>query len=257
MSATAAISAFVSALSLAPCPQLDDADIIGLAYDVDAVKNVLSRQTEGHNMGVLPRYCEYHRLLDDGARVLYREPDKELIAEKKLFYREQDRRRPEVEQVDYRFDELRMAKRSGNGWQVSYSGPGQAQQKNKRVGLNEIDIIDAGFDVAIREQWERLLAGGRANFSFLSVPHLRPITLTVVKQPVEQCIDTKETRSLVCFWVEPKSTFLRWLTSPLKLTYDSQSRRLMIFQGAVNILDKDRKTREAFIVYHYRDVAGG
>ena len=51
--------------------------------------------------------------------------------------------------------------------------------------------------------------------------------------------------------MELNNWFLRMIAPSLKLTYDKPTKRLMVFEGVSNILDKNGKTQDVKITYKY------
>ncbi len=205
-----------------------------------------------------PMYCEYHYSQDLGNRFIveYRNLSQEVIAKKELDY-STDRLKPDVIQKDFRHGELREMlsnQSASNGIDVRYRKPNK--EKTKAVNLTASDklVIDAGFDPAIRQSWDKLLAGQKLKMDFLSPVHLRKIALTIEMAAGERCNkEIYDQVSQACFLIHPSNVLINLFVQPLALIYDKQSQRLLVYKGNVNITAEDGSTMKAVIQYHYSD----
>jgi hypothetical protein len=258
----ASASVFASADILQSCPQYKypnkKANIIGMVRDLES-NNLL--------------YCEYHIFENEGepntsykkTNVEYRAKDQQLIATKKVDY-SPGLTRPNVVQLDKRNNELRssinnLINGSANIGKVSekaemvdvnYRKPNTEQVEFAAIELEDMLVIDAGFDEAVKVNWNTLTDGKKLIIDFLSPVHLRTIKLTVKQSNDQDCYnDAYDNKIQACFLISPSNMLLNLFVKPLALTYDRASKRLLRFKGDVNITDAQGDTQSAVIQYYY------
>jgi hypothetical protein len=253
------VAADVSVLE--SCPQyqhpVNPADIIGMVRDVE-------------NGELL--YCEYHvfdkkedsQQVNKKTNVEYRALDQTLIATKSVDY-SPGLVRPNVVQNDLRHNELRSSLDSSlnseiiatayekkSAINVSYRKPNSDEIASITIELEEMLVIDAGFDEAVKEYWYTLTRGEKLIINFLSPLHLRTIKLTVKQSNTNNCYkEAYDRETQACFLIRPTNMVLNLFVKPLSLTYDLASKRLLRFKGDVNITDAQGDTQNAIIKYYY------
>jgi hypothetical protein len=248
---------------LASCPQ----------YQYSAIKADVIGRVRAVAEGEL-LYCEYH-IFDNNddvqpsikkTNVEYRAPDQTLIATKSVDYTP-GLLRPDVVQIDLRHNELRSSLDSSSKIQattkdssqksvidVSYRQPNSDELVSKEVNAEDMLVIDAGFDEAVKEYWYDLMRGEKLIINFLSPRLLRAIKLTVSRSSNDNCYqEVYDKKTQVCFLISPSNMVLNLFVKPLSLTYDLASRRLLRFKGDVNITDAQGDTQNAIINYYYAD----
>ena len=151
---------------------------------------------------------------------------------------------------------MRVAERLENAQQyrLTYLPPNSDEDAIADATINAEDnlVVDAGFDKAIRSQWDGLSRGEKRRFSFAAPPNLRTFTLVVQKVNQTDCLgQSYNANEQVCLLVKSSSTFLNWFIKPIVLIYDRNSQRLMRFVGGVNITNDKGKSQRAEINYHY------
>ncbi|WP_323844589.1 hypothetical protein [Microbulbifer magnicolonia] len=223
--------------TVALCGYEGEAQVVGLARDPRTGKLA---------------YCEYYLPTEnDRTRVLYYSPAGYRIAEKTLFTRGADLPRnnpkPEMLQRDHRLGEERAVRRRGNRWELRYRASGSADWESALVGQSDIDVIDAGFDAFVRQNWRELLSGRRLDFNFASPVHGRVIGLRARK------VDCRgEAARDICFSVDLAQPLLRLFAGDLYLEYGADTRRLQFFEGVVNLLDGRGQNQRLQIDYRYQ-----
>jgi len=238
------------------CRYAKKADVIGLARDAKTQE---------------PLYCEYHFSLKGSTKVVveYRDLSVMLMAEKKLDYAS-GQLSPSVIQNDFRNGELRAASKqviSGQPEQVvvdvEYRPPNSNDLKESRINLSSGKIpagdvvneprslvIDAGFDYAVRNNWNTLYEGKAAKFSFVSPLHGQAFNLSIRRSNRKTCSQkVYDKNTEVCYLVKPSSAIISWFVKPIELVYEISSKQLRVFAGEVNITNADGKTQRAVIEY--------
>ncbi|WP_237056951.1 hypothetical protein [Microbulbifer sediminum] len=197
-------------------------------------------------------YCEYYLpTRNNRTRVLYYNPRGHRIAEKSLVTRpgEEPRNtpRPEVIQRDYRHGEERIVRRRDGQWEMRYRESRDSGWETESVDGNDIDVIDAGFDPFVRNNWDRLSAGESVEFKFASPLHGRAVTLRARKAECQG-----EAQGNLCLRIDLAQALLRMFAGHLYLVYGADQRQLQRFEGIVNLLDDRGESQRLRIDYFYQ-----
>jgi hypothetical protein len=243
------LSYSTSTMANIACPKSTDVDIVGVARD----------QSSGDFL-----YCEYH--LSDGTVVEYRDSVQQLIARKQLDF-SLNRLAPNVQQKDFRHGEMIDISRVETITeppliQIAYRAPNSESVKTATLRTNTITVVDAGFDNAIRNQWDELLKNGSIVISFVAPVHLRKIDLSVNVAAVSRCYKPQDSSTEesqfdydderhICYIVKSTNMLLNWFVQPIKLIYSRSDKRLMQFSGDVNITAQNGESLRARIDYRY------
>ncbi|WP_428821083.1 hypothetical protein [Microbulbifer sp. MCCC 1A16149] len=239
---------------------------------VTAQAAVIGRAQTAESAGGAPqvRYCEYF-LEPQGAsqtradasniRVVYYAPEGregKKIAEKRITGVIDDSgvllsTRPQISQEDFRLGEVREVTRSETGWRMRYRGDRNSRFTETTLPIEQLDVIDAGFDPYVRQHWQQLKAGETVQFQFASPVHGRSIKLRA------RAIPCARAESYLCLRVELAQAFLRWIAGgEIDLEYiagaDGKpgSARLARFVGVTNLLDKAGEPQRLQLDYFYR-----
>lgn len=199
-------------------------------------------------------YTEHHRQtgecrngiwapIDD--EVIYRNPEGDIIAEKTVDYG-QAPAQPGFVLTDQRFGEqVEVTNPEDEGIQIRYRSPG-GEQSSYRVSVPENGVIDAGFEVMVRQNWDALVTDGDAvGIEFLAPTRGRFYTFKA--EPAELAILEGEHvfRISVAGWVSS------WFVDPIHLAFNDQ-RQLTDFYGLTNILRTPEENHKAHIRYEYQ-----
>ena len=189
------------------------------------------------------RYREYHYYSDDNLshKVIYRDADNTLMAEKNIDYRsgfntpeyallvgpEQHR-----SSVQWQKDQLKLHRAGGDLVQLEATYP---------------LVIDAGFDHYVRENWLQLTAGDTLHFYFPLVNRS-----TLAKLRIKKSFCSYNTSTDTCFRLEVSNWLLRLLLDPIELGYSTESMSLTRYRGLSNIEDQQGKGMVVDIHYSYQ-----
>jgi hypothetical protein len=184
--------------------------------------------------------------------VFYQSTDGNLIAHKTIDY-QSGRTTPSFtqtyalnqERVNVQFDQetLVMAMTARDGT--------KSDRQYKVSALDKTPIvIDAGFDIFIRDNWKELLSGETKVFQFPLVSRAQLISLQAKKSICQYDSETDQ-----CFALEPSNWLFRMLASPIELGYDSTLKRLNRYRGLSNINDANGDGFVVDIKYQYRETA--
>lgn len=243
-------------VALAPqCPDIASSD-----DNLSASATIIGSATDPDNKALL--YCEYYYPKNpNGTQFLveYRNPDQILIAQKQLSYKD-SLLQPQVIQEDFRHGEKRQVLLSrddlGNSnAEVQYKKPDADATEKADFRVSDALVVDAGFDEAVRQNWEALASGKTINMDFLSPVHLRTFNLSIAQTTNEKYRIKREgySNNVTSFLIRPSNSFISLFAKPLLLSYDASSRRLLSYNGNVNITDEKGATMEATIQYYYRN----
>ncbi len=202
-------------------------------------------------------YTEHHRQSGecrDGFwtprthEVTYRNPEGEIIAEKTIDYGETPAR-PSFTLEDKRFGErMEVRNPDDNHVRILYrTSSGDTSRYRPRVPDN--GVIDAGFEVMVRQNWETLVEDGNS----VEIEFLAPTRgkfYAFEAEPAEMAkLDGEHVfRISVAGWVSS------WFVDPIYLAYDEQ-RQLTDFHGLTNILRNPDDNHRAHIRYDYEHTA--
>jgi len=211
---------------------------VGSAYDLESDK-LLYRET----------HCVSE---DDLAReVIYQDAGGKLIAHKKLDY-SSGATTPSFVQKNYYSGELiEVALDEGVvSMAVTDSNSGEALKSSEENPGQKLPlVIDAGFDVFVRQNWDSLVAGESLSFQFPLSDRASLIELRI--QPLGCSYPTQSDQ---CFRLDVANWLLRMLVKPIELGYDSNQRQLTRFRGLSNIGDENGNGLVVDIKYDYLDV---
>ncbi len=186
-------------------------------------------------------YEEHHQLeREDGQpvseTVRYLQPKGALIATKKLDYQE-----PARPSYHIRFDTNGRMERVETGVEGVYI---DRQSKGRLDWPEGPAVIDSGFHYFIQSHFDSLTTGQSLDFHFLSPSRLSWTPLQIVPQPSSSPhLELK---------LSLQNPLLSWIIDPIHLTYDRDSRRLLVYRGLTNLPRPDGNGNyRARIVYHY------
>lgn len=197
-------------------------------------------------------YSENHEETWQGDRLIectvsYKSPAGEVFATKTLNFT-QDPAAPE-----FSFRDLRTGYQEGSMRRddelVMYGGIDSPERR--RVPMPEEPVIDAGFHRYIARHFDDIIAGETKDVRFAVPAYGRFFGFQVTK------VGDIEYRGRPAFKLRLKASnlFLRMLSDPIDLIYDSQG-RLREFEGVSNIKNDAGRPHEARIVFEYDSDSG-
>ena len=228
--------------------------VIGTAYDTNGKKLL---------------YKEIHRTQKLGYRsVDYISPQGEIIAKKKLNYTD-SLISPSYTQENYwskekshsswkngklylRFETTSAAISTGENYLIEEgNSQNTSYQKKEKVISIENVVIDAGFDHYIRKHWQALIAGETLHYQFAVASQLTTISMRIQRAPCSKILQGINKTDVACFKSQATGLFLRWFLSPIELSYDINSQRLLRFYGLGNVADSTGSLLKVDIHYDY------
>ncbi|GAA4649431.1 hypothetical protein GCM10023116_17050 [Kistimonas scapharcae] len=206
------------------------ASVIGRAYDLE---------------GAVLLYTEEH-LYPSPYRhtVTYREASGEVFAKKRLDYTHSFTV-PDFRQENARNGEvIKVARMGSDKLEVTYQANDKQKPKQKRVAIESLMVVDAGFDHFVREHWETLRKGRSLTIAYLAPSRRQTVALRINEVPCSSSSD-------VCFNIAPDSWLLGLVLDPIFLTYEKETKQLLRFRGRGNIADKKGDYQTVDIRYEY------
>jgi hypothetical protein len=92
-------------------------------------------------------------------------------------------------------------------------------------------IIDAGFDLYVMANWQKLLAGDTIKMEFLALTRSEYIGFKLEPANLEKQVE----KGQMVLSLRPQNFFIRLLLEPIYLSYDIKSKRLISFEGLTNL----------------------
>jgi hypothetical protein len=184
--------------------------------------------------------------------VYYQSSDGALIAHKTLDYGS-GRSTPSFVQT-YASNQEKVKVKLDQGSLMMSITARNGEESNRQYQLSALGetpvVIDAGFDVFIRNNWQKLMSGNIKYFQFPLVSRAQLISSRVKKSLCQY-----ETNTDQCFALEPSNWLFRMLASPIELGYDSTLMRLNRYRGLSNINDDNGDGLVVDIKYQYQETA--
>ncbi len=153
---------------------------------------------------------------------------------------------------DFRLEDLRNGYREGAEFmgstiRVFSGGSPDDPFEEKLLAVPEPAVIDAGFNFFVEKNWDRIMSGEVLAFNFIAPSQLDYFSLRVYK--------TGETviqgRPAVLLNMDVDNFFVRLFVEAIHMTYDKDTRRLMVYDGISNIYNNDGKSHKVKMEFKY------
>jgi hypothetical protein len=154
---------------------------------------------------------------------------------------------------NYSFQDRRFGRQDGTfvdgAWVKIYGRSDQgAPVQQDMVRLEEGMVTGQGLHIYLRDHLEQLAAGNVVK----QVRFLVPLEGRDFMFRIRRLNEPGESGT-VAFNIEADSWFLRLFAPKLEVHYNLETRRLLSYQGASNLLDADREVQNVTINYRYVD----
>lgn len=200
-------------------------------------------------------YTEHHRQTGEcrngfwapqDHEVTYRNPDGALIAEKTIDYGDVPAR-PSFTLTDKRFGErIAVHNAKDQPVRIDYRTSG-GDESRYRVDAPANGVIDAGFEVMVRQNWRALVAeGNNVDIEFLAPSRGQFYAFRAEPTDMKALEGSHVFRISVAGWVSG------WFVDPIHLAYNDQ-RQLTDFHGLTNIPRTPDDNYRAHIRYEYEN----
>lgn len=192
-------------------------------------------------------YTEVHFFSADKKihRVEYRGLDQAMIAVKEVDYRNGDTT-PAFKLKNLQYPEQQSASYIDGKLTAAYQ-EGEDPEESGEIKVKQPLVIDAGFDRFVQQNWDTLVAGEDSKFYF-AVPSSQILAKLFVEQA--DC-DESLGDNLVCFRATLTNFIFRWFVTPIKVSYNLETRQLNTYSGVSNFAGADGYNPKVIISYAY------
>ena len=197
--------------------------------------------------GGTPIYNEIHYLLGNERLVVYTCLDGKPFA-RKTIHDAGNAQAPDFDMFDARWSYHEGVRDNGMTREVFVQRAPDQPEKFAPLTLPADGVVDAGFDVYVRDHWEALALGNTLRFAFL-VPSKRTFYAFDLARVDGASNATQLTVRLSL------GAWYAFLAPYIDVTYDRATRRLLRFAGMSNIRDEKLKNLDVRIEFPQAPVA--
>jgi hypothetical protein len=153
--------------------------------------------------------------------------------------------KPTYRLIDNRSGLIEEVTHKGNNqFDIRYRKSTKSKLKEKSIFVPEPAIVDGGFNYFIKNNWDRILSEEQLNFNFLSVAFQDYFSFRIYR--VKQ---KESSKNAIVLKMESQSALLRMLMNPIYISYDSESKRILKYEGISNIRDLNGSSYKALLQY--------
>ena len=152
---------------------------------------------------------------------------------------------PSFLQKDLRDGSMEGAQVSGNTVTLVYKKNTDTPQKSKTLTVPSPLVVDGGFNYFVKKHWAAMLLGKQVTFNFAVPSQLDYFAFRIQKQS-ETIYNGKKA---IIIKMDADSYIIRQLVDPVLLTYDTETMRLMKYEGISNISDSNGKNYQVQLTY--------
>jgi hypothetical protein len=223
----------------------------GIAGAVDGLTRREDAQVFAPDGRLLYRETHWSAGGDDPRRlVLYRCADGRPFARKHVLAGGSPQA-PDFELEDAR-DGYREGVRTRGGRREVLAGPGPEVSAGVPLDVPRDGVIDAGFDIAVRRNWDALMAGQTVRLQFLVPSRQRFYPVKVRRETALdwQGVPAERLRMQLDLW-------FGFVVPPIDVTYARDDRRLLEFAGTGNLRDARQDFPDVRIAFAPRGKRAG
>lgn len=170
------------------------------------------------------RYVEHHQYLPSGEHLVqYFDSSGKVMVAKRITYPGLPQH-PEINQTDFTKNTQVKTTNSANSVTMVRSMSGVSE--TLEVALDELTIIDAGFDSFLKSQWQNFSEGEPQTFKLAVAGKESLLKIQITRQA--------STATTTAFKIQPKNFFIRMLVPEMLLIY-GPDRRLLTYNGPTNL----------------------
>lgn len=184
------------------------------------------------------------------SRVEYQDTAGRVIVSKQLDF-SRSLTAPAIDQLDLRTRTRLFTRYEDERLQAGYQRDASAPLRSDSLRPSPNLIVDAGFDPFVRSRWDTLMAGRAVNAAFFVPSRLDTVTVSIAPVAREEC--ARVPGEVLCLMVRPAGMLrvVGWFVEPLRLAYDLDEKRLVMFQGLSNLLDDQGEAQEVLVLFEY------
>lgn len=225
-----------STLTLAAEPQSLPFNGEARAIDTSEVLYTEHHKQTGH--------CSDGNWLPESDQVTYRNPEGKTIAEKTVDYGSVPER-PGFVLEDRRFGQRVEVRNRNDKLAVVHWRAPDGEEQRFETEIPENGVIDAGFEVMVRQHWQRLVAEGKATDIRFFAPTRGAFYGFEAEPTSHEAIDAG-----YVFRISKTGWIASWFLDPFYLGFNDQQ-QLTDFRGMTNILEDFNDNHIAHIHYFY------
>jgi len=208
----------------------------GIAYDLKTGNMIYSENhTEYYSNGRHLRSI-----------VLYTDPAGRVFARKDIDFSRSETA-PDFTLVDYRDGYTEGSIFTAAGFDLFGQRNRSAEMKRRVLIIPEPAVVDGGFDYFVRQNWEKLAAGERISVNFAVSIERDYFRFFIVKTGNGEV----NGRRALQLRLQIENVFLRSVVDPIDISYDVESKRLLLYRGMSNINNERGKSYRASVVFDY------
>jgi hypothetical protein len=206
----------------------------GSAFDVKTSKNI---------------YTEEHQEIIEARKhtltiTTYKDNKGKAIAKRLLDF-SRSNTCPDFKLEDNRLGYLEGAEVNGKSVKVYFRIKSTTPLKEKVLTIPEPFVIDGGFNYYLKSNWDEMMKGKILSFNFVV-----PVRLDYYKFRVRKIKETTaQGKKAVVVNLEPDNFIIRKLVDPIVITYDIESKRILVYEGISNINNDEGQNYVARLVY--------
>jgi hypothetical protein len=194
-------------------------------------------------------YVETHQEVKDKNKhvhttITYTTPNGEVIGFKKLDY-SNSYTQPNFKQEDYRNGFSEGAELVTDGVKLFHQEDKNSMLRTKTIKVPQPFVIDGGFNYFIKNRWSEIESFKIVSFYFVVPNQMDYFSLRLRKK--ENKVIGGKNCSII--YLEIDNVVLRWIVKPIILTYDTESKRLLTYEGISNIMNAMGKNEAVKINY--------
>ena len=217
------------------------------SFASESTKVPVSVTGEARSMAGDLLYKEFHRMGAAQHQVDYQKPDGKWLAHKQISYDDM----AGIVSFELEYPETKrreVVKASGGAVDVDIKS--RQNTVEHQLKYRSGDVIDAGFDRLIKENWNRVEKGEAFDIRFLLFRRGSWMDMKVRPADLERCRQKYDADMSHCLSIRPDSVLLRMLVPTLLLGYNRQ-KQLMLYIGPSNLKLEQRKPSSLVITYQY------
>jgi len=184
------------------------------------------------------------------SRVEYQDAAGRVIVTKQLDF-SRSLTAPAIDQIDLRTRTRIFTRYENERLQAGYQRDADAALRTDSLRPTPTLVVDAGFDPFVRTHWDTLRAGRAVNASFFLPSRLDTVTVSIAPAPRDECAQVEG--EVLCLLVKPAGMLrvVSWFVEPLRLAYDLEAQRLLMFRGLSNLLDDEGQAQDVLVLFEY------
>jgi hypothetical protein len=199
--------------------------------------------------GGMVLYAEEHEeFYEDGRRIrlntIFRSQEQGVLATRSVDF-SRNPFLPDFVMEDRRTGYLEGAEMTTGGIRLFVRRNKLEGTRDAIIPLEKAMVVDAGFNNFIQAHWDSLIAGNKLFMKFGVPARLDSYGFRVYRDG-ETLVNGKRAFLVKC---DIDNFILRLFLDPIMLTYDSESRRLLVYEGISNISNERGENHVVKIMY--------